>query len=212
VADDRERQRLTAAEQERARWARELHDETLQGLAALKVGLGGALRAAQADAVRTTLEAAMSQVDDEIGKLRAIITDLRPAALDDLGLLPALDSLADRTAGRAGLEVATDLPDAESTERLPPEVETTIYRIAQEALTNVAKHARATNAHLALSFENGAVELTVADDGSGFDPEGETSGFGVMGMRERVTLAGGDLQLGREDGWTVVRARVPLRR
>jgi signal transduction histidine kinase len=210
VESDRLRRTLEAAEAERRRWARELHDETLQGLAALKVMLGAAARADSPEAVRQAITEAVDHVGSEIDKLRAIITDLRPAALDELGLIPALGSLAERTAGRAGLVVETDLPDSDGADRLPPAVETTIYRVAQEALTNVTKHAGATNARLALRLENGSAEVSVADDGTGFDPEDPTTGFGLMGMRERVNLAGGDLRFAREDGWTVVTARVPL--
>jgi signal transduction histidine kinase len=210
VESDRMRRTMEAAESERRRWARELHDETLQGLAALKVMLGAATKADMPDSVRGAVETALGQVGEEIDKLRAIITDLRPAALDDLGLVPALESLAQRTASRAGLEVQTDLPDMSGSARLPAPVVTTVYRVAQEALTNVAKHAGATRARLGLVLENGSIEVLVADDGTGFDPEGDTAGFGLMGMRERVALAGGDLRIERRDDETVVRARVPV--
>ena len=199
VESDRMRRALEAAESERRRWARELHDETLQGLAALKVLLSAG-----------AIDEALAHVGSEIDNLRAIITELRPAALDELGLIPALGSLADRTASRAGLVVETELPESDGVERLPPTVETTIYRVAQEALTNVTKHADATNARIALRLDNGSAELSVADDGSGFDPDDPTPGFGVMGMRERVALARGELSFAREGGWTVVTARVPL--
>jgi signal transduction histidine kinase len=112
---------------------------------------------------------------------------------------------------RAGLEVFTRLPDTDGAERLPPEVETTVYRVAQEALTNVAKHAAAKTARLTLALDPGSVTVEVSDDGAGFDPDEATAGFGVMGMRERVELAGGRLEIGRRDGWTVVRAEVPVR-
>jgi len=210
VESDRLRRTMEAAEAERRHWARELHDETLQGLAALKVMLSGAARSEMPDGVRATMEAAIGQVGEEIDKLRAIITDLRPAALDDLGLVPALESLAQRTASRAGLDVRTELPEA-GAERLPPTVETTVYRVVQEALTNVAKHAGATTVNLAIAVTNGAVEIAIDDDGAGFDPESATTGFGLMGMRERVALAGGELRIERRDGRTVLSARVPLR-
>jgi signal transduction histidine kinase len=203
---------MEAAEAERRRWARELHDETLQGLGALKVLLAATSRAeGLPDATRAALERAIEQVGGEIENLRAIITDLRPSALDELGLVPALTSLVQRTAARAGLEMRTELPDEVPGGRLPAPVETTVYRIAQEALTNVAKHARATSATMRLSFENGSVELVVTDDGQGFDPDAPTQGFGLIGMRERVELAGGTLRLERRPDGTVLRARVPLR-
>jgi signal transduction histidine kinase len=211
VESDRLRRSMEAAETERRRWARELHDETLQGLAGLKVLLGSTARLELAAPARQVIDEAVAHVGQEIDNLRAIITDLRPAALDELGLVPALTSLARRTASRAGLEVRTDLPDADEEARLPAAVETTVYRLAQEALTNVAKHAAATTARVALRVGAGDVELEVADDGSGFDPDASTAGFGLTGMRERVELASGSMAIAREDGWTVVRARVPIR-
>jgi signal transduction histidine kinase len=212
VESDRLRRSMQAAEAERRLWARELHDETLQGLGALGVLLGSASRMEVSPRVRALLDAATEQVGGEIANLRAIITDLRPAALDELGLVPALASLARRTASRAGLEMATNLADLESGERLPGPIETTIYRIAQEALTNVAKHADATTASLALHVEDAAVAIEVTDDGGGFDPEEVISGFGLVGMRERVELASGSLEITRVDGRTVLRARVPFPR
>jgi signal transduction histidine kinase len=160
--------------------------------------------------MRTAMVDAIEHVGREIDNLRAIIADLRPAALDELGLVPALATLANQTATRAGLEVETDMPDADEGERLPAAIETTVYRTAQEALTNVLKHADATRARLELRIADGSVELEVADDGGGFDPGAPTAGFGLLGMRERVELAGGTLVLGRENGWTRVRARVPV--
>jgi signal transduction histidine kinase len=212
VESDRLRRSMQAAEAERRLWARELHDETLQGLGALGVLLGSASRMEVSPRVRTLLDAATEQVRSEIANLRAIITDLRPAALDELGLVPALASLARRTASRAGLEMATNLADLESGERLPGPIETTIYRIAQEALTNVAKHAGATTASLALQVESDSVAVEVTDDGTGFDPDEAISGFGLVGMRERVELASGSLDISRIDGRTVLRARVPIPR
>ena len=211
VETDRVRRSMEAAEAERRRWARELHDETLQGLAALKVLIGGASRFDLAQEVRAVLDSATEQLTAEIANLRSIITDLRPATLDELGLVPALISLGNRTAGRTGLDVRTNLEDAATAERLAPEVETAIYRIAQEALTNIAKHAEATAVDITLQRHNGAVELEVSDDGHGFDPSASTSGFGLLGMRERVELAGGTLALTRRDGRTVVCARIPVR-
>jgi signal transduction histidine kinase len=212
VESDRLRRSMQAAEAERRLWARELHDETLQGLGALGVLLGSASRMEVSPRVRPLLDAATEQVRSEIANLRAIITDLRPAALDELGLVPALASLARRTESRAGLEMATNLADLESLERLPGPIETTVYRIAQEALTNVAKHAGATTASLTLHVEDGTVAIEVTDDGAGFDPEAVISGFGLVGMRERVELARGSLEISHLEGRTVLRARVPIPR
>lgn len=210
VQSERLLRSMEAAETERRRWARELHDETLQGLGALKVLLGSANRAEHPQQIHELLDAAIEHVGGDIENLRAIITDLRPATLDELGLVPALKSLAERTASRAGLDVQTELSGAEDVERLPGAVETTVYRIAQEALTNVAKHAEATTAWLRLDIEPRAVAVEVSDDGAGFDTEGATSGFGLIGMRERVELAGGNLEITRRDERTVIRARVPI--
>ena len=163
------------------------------------------------DRIRAQIGTATEHVAGEIENLRAIITDLRPAALDELGLVPALVSLAQRTATRAGLEVTTNLGDSDDAERLPAPVEVAVYRIAQEALTNVAKHAGATNVSLGLRVAAGAVTLEISDDGEGFDPDAATSGFGLVGMVERAGIAGGTLEIAREDGRTVVRAALPAR-
>jgi signal transduction histidine kinase len=200
VESDRLRRTMEAAESERRHWARELHDETLQGLAALKVLLGSG-----------AIEEAQEHLTAEIANLRAIITDLRPAALDELGLVPALSSLVQRTMSRAGLDVRSNLADLAQAPRLAPEIETTVYRVVQEALTNVAKHADATAVDLSLHLVNGSIDIEVADDGRGFDPEAATTGFGLLGMRERVGLAGGTLDIAREGDRTRVRARVPVR-
>jgi len=209
VAEERLRRSMEASEAERRRWARELHDETLQGLAALKVMLGGAARLDDPARMRDAMAAAGDQVGREIDNLRAIITELRPAALDELGLVPALRTLAQRTAARVGLEMTVALPEEDGV-RLAPEVETTVYRVAQEALTNVAKHAGAARASLVLRSVPGALEVEVADDGDGFDPAAPTAGFGLVGMRERVALAGGTFAFEVGGGWTRMRARIPL--
>ncbi|HEU0315728.1 MAG TPA: sensor histidine kinase, partial [Solirubrobacteraceae bacterium] len=194
VEADRLRLGLASAERERARWARELHDETLQSLAALRVGLSAALRAADDERLRTAVDHAIGQIGSEIKNLRALIAELRPAALDELGLLAAIDGLAARTRQDHGLEVEVDA-DLGGLDRLAPELEGTVYRLVQESLTNVAKHAGATSVEIRLRRGGGAVELEVQDDGRGFDPAAPNEGFGLMGMRERVALAGGRLDL-----------------
>ncbi|MCW2996747.1 MAG: sensor signal transduction histidine kinase [Solirubrobacterales bacterium] len=131
--------------------------------------------------------------------LRAIITELRPASLDALGLVPALQTLTARLATAEGLEVAASLElGGENQARLPPEIETAVYRVAQEALTDVAKHARATRVDVDLKRTGNLVTLSVLDDGIGFDPAERTTGFGLLGMLERVMLVGGTLT-GRPD-------------
>lgn len=109
----------------------------------------------------------------------------------------------------AGIELETDL--SIGVERLEPELETTVYRLVQEALTNVAKHAEAGVATLRVSDDGGWLDVLVSDDGNGFDPDGEVDGFGVVGMRERVELVGGELEIESKPGsGTRVRAAIPL--
>jgi signal transduction histidine kinase len=212
VEADRLRRSLEAAEAERRRWARELHDETLQALGGVKVLLSGAMRLDDADAMRAVMRDAVEQLTGDIEALRGLIAELRPAALDHLGLEPALASLVQRTATTTGLEIGAEI-DIDSDERLAPELETTVYRIVQEALTNVGKHARASTVSLSVRCVDHELLISVADDGTGFDPHATSGGgFGLMGMRERVELAGGELSVarGERDG-TVVSARLPVR-
>ena len=209
VQHDRLRHSIEAAEAERRRWARELHDETLQGLGGLRVILSSAVRRAEHDDLAELLREAVGHVEREIENLRAIITELRPAALDELGLVPALEALVGRLSAIEGLDIecAIELPGAA---RLRPELETTVYRIVQEALTNVVKHARAEHARVSVRAADGQLEIEVSDDGAGFDPALATSGFGVAGMRERVGLSGGRLSVTPSDPGTRVRAELPL--
>ena len=207
VEHDRLRHALRAAEEERGRWARELHDETLQGLAALRVGLSAAAREPDAEALREHVRAAVEQIASEIQNLRGIISDLRPAALDQLGLGPAVEALAGRVAAAEGIEMTLDI----DVEPLDPEIETTVYRLAQEAMTNIKKHAAATTARIELRGAPGRVELTVTDDGRGFDPatSGSGGGFGMTGMRERAALAGGTFEVESGESGTTVKATLP---
>jgi len=209
VAEERLRQSLAAAEQERRRWARELHDETLQALGALQVLLSAALRSGTPDVLERAAREAVEHIATEIQSLRTLITELRPAALDEIGLAPAIEALGERLAAVEGLEV--DL--AVSVDgRLDPELETTVYRLVQEALTNVAKHARAERVRIRVELDADVVRLDVVDDGQGFDTGAPAEGFGVMGMRERVALGGGQLEIESAAGATAVRATLPVRR
>jgi signal transduction histidine kinase len=212
VEADRLRKSIEAAEAERRRWARELHDDTLQALGGLKVLLSGAARLEDAAGMREAIGRAVEHVTTEISNLRAVITELRPAALDQLGLLPALTSLVHSTASTTGLEVDSELQLGSSDARLAPELETTVYRLVQEALTNVVKHAGAQRVSVRVDEAAGWLDVVVADDGRGLRG-GDTAGtgFGLLGMRERVELADGALHV--EDGeprGTVVRARFPV--
>jgi signal transduction histidine kinase len=194
VEADRLRSSLAAADSERRRWARELHDETLQALAGLRVLLSSAHRTGDPVRRAQAIESAIEQLGDEIANLRAIISDLRPAALDELGLEPALDALVTRQR-TSDLEIACDVRLDGSGRRLEPELETAVYRILQEALTNVVKHAAATSVTITVTADEAEVIVELVDDGSGFDPEAATSGFGLAGMRERARLQGGQLEL-----------------
>jgi signal transduction histidine kinase len=208
VEQQRLRDNMAAAEQERRRWARELHDETLQGLASFQVLLNSGLRRGDAESLERSVRAAVEQIGTEIEKLRTLITELRPAALDELGLQPAIESLASRVAAVEGLEVETDVSLGDGA-RLSPDLETTVYRLVQEALTNVVKHAGANRVAIEISALGDGVELMVTDDGAGFDPSVPRDGFGITGMRERVGLCDGTLEIvSGESGGTTVRAQL----
>jgi signal transduction histidine kinase len=211
VQHERLRHSLDAAEAERRRWARELHDETLQGLGGLRVLLSSALRRAGDGDLADLLREGVAQVEREIENLRAIITDLRPAALDELGLVPAIEALLSRVSTVEGLAITSELKlPSPGGERLRPELETTVYRLLQEALTNVAKHAHADHARLAVGSRDGRLLIEVADDGDGFDVEAATSGFGLAGMRERVQLSGGQLSVDSGPAGTTLTVTLPL--
>ena len=204
VAKERLRDSIAAAEQARARWARELHDETLQGLVGLRMLLSSARRSESSSEL---LGDAIDHTKREIQNLRALIAELRPAALDELGLGPAIETLAARSGAAAGLEVSTRVALGDRC-RLAPETESTIYRVVQEALTNAAKHAQADRVRVEVARDNGTVEVVVEDDGHGFDPTTATAGLGLVGMRERVELTGGRLEIQSRPG-TRVSAQLP---
>ncbi|HEX3874342.1 MAG TPA: sensor histidine kinase [Solirubrobacteraceae bacterium] len=212
VETDRLRSLMAAADAERGRWARELHDETLQGLGALRLLLASALRRGDPAQTGLAVHEAVGHLEQEIGNLHAIISDLRPAALDELGLRPALDALLERHADAGTLSISSVLvipdPQAGGT-RLAPEIESTVYRVVQEALTNIVRHASAQTVTIAVTAESGAVSIEVRDDGVGFGPTARGSGFGLAGMRERVQLAGGTVRIESGDGGTRVRAQLP---
>jgi signal transduction histidine kinase len=208
VEADRLRHSLEAAEQERGRWARELHDETLQGIGALRIGLESALHTGSHERVEQAARQAADGLGEEIEKLQALITELRPAALDEIGLAAALESLAARTTTLQGIEV--ELQIGLESDRLPRELESTAYRLVQEGLTNVVKHAAAERALVRVELAADRLEIEVKDDGRGFDLSGTSRGFGLVGMRERATLLGGSLEISSASGaGTTVRAVLP---
>jgi PAS domain S-box-containing protein len=214
VAQDRLRRTIEAAETERKRWARELHDETLQGLGALRVALASALRGGSEQSLRAVVATAVDEIAEEIRSLRSLISELRPAALDELGLAAALETLSERSASLVGLDMDTNVqvgaPEGEDQGRLAPELESTIYRLVQEALSNIAKHARAERVSLSVTETNGYVDVVIRDDGVGFDPDAPNAGFGLLGMRERVSMAGGTIDVRSAPGrGATVEARLP---
>jgi signal transduction histidine kinase len=207
VEAERLRHSLRSAEQERGRWARELHDETLQGLAAMGVLLSSGLKAG-GDSLERAARQAAEQLATEVANLRALITELRPAALDQLGLVAALEGLARRVREVEGLEVVLDMAVDEAA--LDPELKTAVYRLVQEAFTNVSKHARADRVEIQIEHDGGEMSLRVADDGRGFNAAQPAAGFGLVGMRERVALLGGALDVTSSARGTVVAARFPV--
>ena len=213
AADERRRQRLAAAEAERSRWARELHDDTLQALGSLRLMLAGAMRSKDPEAMASAIGRSLGQLELDIAGLRALITELRPAALDQLGLEPALLALVDRVrSGGLDIDAAVDLSceHGRRSRRLPNELETGVYRIVQESLTNAVKHGRAARASVEVIETDREVCVKVRDDGSGFDPDAETSGFGLLGIRERVELLQGEVDIASAPGeGTTVTAVLP---
>ena len=212
IEAERLRSTIAAADAERSRWARELHDQTLQALGGLRVLLASTVGRGDAASKDDAMRQAIEDIELEIGNLRGIITDLRPSLLDDLGLLPAIEALLDRRRD-AGLEIASELvlPDHDGDNaELAPELETTIYRLVQESLTNVVKHAKASNVRVFVGLVDGQAIVEVDDDGVGFEVDARTSGFGLAGMRERVYLAGGELRVEPGEAGTSVRARLPV--
>ena len=216
------RESLHEREAERRRWARELHDETLQQLGALQVLLTSAVsRARTPDADRDGLIEATRQATDlvaaQIAGLRHLITDLRPAALDDLGLTPALQALARRTEQLSGisvgLQVSLRYADGLINTRLLPDIELPIYRVIQEALTNIRRHSSATRVTVTVVEDDETVVAEISDNGKGFDAE-RAAGFGLSGMRERAELAKGTLEVTAATAaghGTTVRLLVPAR-
>ena len=211
MAEVRLQNTIDAAEQERGRWARELHDETLQALAVLRMRLSSALRGESPDEMQETGQEAVEQIDHEIVKLRRLITELRPASLDTIGLEAALQALVEQHQQVAGFTVdcELELPRTEE-ERPTPVLETAVYRLVQEALNNVSKHSTGEHADLMVRVSGGQIDIEVSDDGVGFQPSLVSEGFGLVGMRERAALLGGKLSIESTPGsGTTVRARIP---
>ena len=212
------RKLVVAQEEERRGLARELHDETSQALTALVVGLETATAAPAQDVqeIKDRLEPIKLMATEMLREIQRIIHDLRPAILDDLGLAQAIDWYAESRLKARHIQVAMETIGVE--QRLPSEVETVVFRIAQEAVNNIVRHADAENVSITLEFADDAVTLQVEDDGKGFDPGtilkrgNGRGGFGLTGMRERAALFGGMATVeSRRTQGTSITAKIPLK-
>lgn len=210
IASDSLRRVVEAQELERRRLARELHDETGQALTSILLGLKGLEEGLDDPASRAVAGELRELVVSTLKDVRRLAVELRPSALDDFGLVAALERLAASFTEQSG--IAVDFQTALADERLSDEVETALYRIVQESLTNVVKHARARHVSILLARKNGAIKAVVEDDGQGFDPAVDTEGsFGLVGMRERLALLGGRLEIeSSSEAGTTVAAEVPV--
>jgi two-component system, NarL family, sensor histidine kinase UhpB len=202
---------LNATEEERKRIARELHDGTAQTLAALRVQLRIARSVDDARTRTTLLERISADLGEATEEVRRIAQGLRPPALDLLGLAPAIESCARQTSVAAGLALDAELAPVEGL--LSPEAELALYRIVQEAVSNVARHSGAGTLRVRLSYSGRFVTATVEDDGRGFAVAEEMSsgGLGLFGMQERAGYVGGTVEIDSEPGrGTRVRAIIPV--
>jgi two-component system sensor histidine kinase UhpB len=199
---------LRAQEAERLRIAQELHDQVGQELTAVLLGLSRVASRAPA-CLEPDVLAIQDAVRDSLEDVRRIAMQLRPEALDDLGLATALAVLTDRFSEQLGLDVSDDIPA--DLPALPPEVEVVVYRVAQEALTNVARHSASSRAELMLDCDPERLRLTVRDHGLGLPP-GNLPGTGMQGMRERAAVIGAGLAIGNSGlgAGCEVRLDVPL--
>ena len=212
--DDLLRRLVTAQEDERRRVARELHDSVGQLLSALMLAVGAVRDSGPLPVVAMARLDDVQRIADEMGRTtHDLAVRLRPTALDDFGLYVALQNDLKEWSSRTGVEVHFQASGLESS-RLLPEVETALYRVLQEALTNIVKHAEAHLVSVVVERQDGQAVAVVEDDGVGFDPDAVGAGrLGLVGMRERVTLIGGTLQVESGPGsGTTLRVRVPLPR
>lgn len=206
VARDALRRVVAAQELERRRLARELHDETGQALTSILLGLKPLEDGPASAAVAELHELVVTALQD----VRRLAVELRPKVLDDFGLVPALERLAASFGEQTGLKV--DFHSTIGDERLPAEVETALFRVVQESLTNVVKHSQAGNVSIVLTRRGDAVAIVVEDDGAGFDPAVPGEGIGLLGMRERLALLDGRLEVESAAGsGTTLVAEVPAR-
>jgi two-component system sensor histidine kinase UhpB len=203
---------LHAAEEERKRIARELHDETAQMLAALLIRIRVVRRAGDPAAVDALLEEMRREIGESLEGIRRFARGLRPPALDELGLAAAVESHARGLAESVGVPVRVEADALDGV--LSPEAELALYRIVQEALSNVVRHSGATRAAVRLARAPGAVAVTIEDDGRGFSVAGamagERKGLGLFGMQERAAYLGGRVEIASRPGeGTRVRVEIP---
>jgi signal transduction histidine kinase len=211
VARDALRRVVGAQELERRRLARELHDETGQALTSILLGLKAAEDAGERAQMRAAIASLRNLVVETLHDVRRLAIELRPQALDDFGLVAALQRLTETFAEQTGIDAAFE--HALGAERLPGDVETALYRIVQEALTNIVKHAGARRVSIVLYRRHDSVSAVIEDDGRGFEALGsDESGLGLVGMRERLGLLDGKLTIESTQGsGTTIVADVPLR-
>jgi signal transduction histidine kinase len=208
VARDALQRAVEGQELERRRLARELHDETGQALTSILLGLR-ALEEAKNDDLGAAVGKLREQVVQTLQDVRRLAVELRPTALDDFGLAAALERLSSSFAEQTG--IAVELESGLSDERLPSDVETALYRIVQEALTNVVKHAQAEHVSIVLRRNEGTVTAVIEDDGRGLPRDGGEGGLGLVGMRERVALVSGQLEIESAEGTgTTLVVEVPV--
>jgi two-component system, NarL family, sensor histidine kinase DevS len=198
VASDALRRVVSAQELERQRLARELHDETGQALTSILLGLKSVEDAKSASEASAATGELRALVVTTLQDVRRLAVELRPKALDDFGLVSALERLVETFHEQTGIEV--DLEPRLGEDRLPSDIETTLYRITQEALTNVVKHAQAKHVSIVLTRRNGSVSAVIEDDGRGFSTVSDGDGLGLPGMRERIALVGGRLEVESSPG------------
>jgi signal transduction histidine kinase len=213
------RRLVTVSEDERRRVSRDLHDTAGQTLTALLL----AVKAARAEPtasppVAARLDTVLHLAEELARQLHDLAVRLRPTALDDLGLCPALAQLVSNWSAHSGVPATFDATGVGEA-RFRPEVETALYRVVQEALTNVAKHARATHVAVLVGRRDGHAVAVIEDNGRGFDPapaittppDGTRRPIGLLGMRERAAVLGGTLEIESSPGaGTTVFARIPL--
>lgn len=214
IATERLRFAMEAAEQERLQWARELHDESLQGLAAIRLILAAARRG-PSERLAAAVDRSIDQIDTEIASMRALISDLRPDSLNELGIASALEGLSRRISTRSeGVEIEIATPDEDRyPDRLPMPIEVALYRVAQEAITNAIRHGGARRLTVELRRTEDRASIEISDDGAGFDPASVELGYGIIGMRERAELAAGALEIDSRPGeGATVALAVPLER